>query len=52
VVGAGGIFDVGQARQMLDAGAAAVQLDAVLWRDPGRLRSISDALRGDSTTEA
>ena len=32
VIGAGGIYHPAQAVEMLDAGAAAVQLDTVLWR--------------------
>jgi dihydroorotate dehydrogenase len=35
VVGAGGVFSAEQARAMLEAGAAAVQVDAVLWQEPG-----------------
>jgi dihydroorotate dehydrogenase (NAD+) catalytic subunit len=37
VVGAGGIWAAEQARAMLAAGAAAVQVDAAAWRDPGCL---------------
>jgi len=37
VIGAGGIFSVEDVREMLAAGALAVQLDAVLWNDPGIL---------------
>jgi dihydroorotate dehydrogenase (NAD+) catalytic subunit len=32
VIGAGGIYDHGQVESMLEAGALAVQVDAVLWR--------------------
>ena len=32
VIGAGGIYTLAQAEAMLQAGAIAVQLDAVLWR--------------------
>lgn len=32
VIGAGGIYDRGQAESMLEAGALAVQIDAALWR--------------------
>jgi dihydroorotate dehydrogenase (NAD+) catalytic subunit len=34
IIGAGGIFSIENARTMLEAGAAAVQLDAVLWNEP------------------
>jgi dihydroorotate dehydrogenase len=34
-VGAGGIYTQGQTEAMLAVGAAAVQLDAVLWREAG-----------------
>ena len=34
VVGAGGVYSVEAAREMLGAGAAAVQLDAVVWTRP------------------
>lgn len=35
LVGAGGVYSIERAREMLAAGAVAVQLDAVLWREPG-----------------
>lgn len=35
VIGAGGIFSAENVREMLEAGAVAVQLDAVLWNNPG-----------------
>jgi dihydroorotate dehydrogenase (NAD+) catalytic subunit len=41
LVGAGGIYSIEDARKMLAAGAAAVQLDAVLWRDPGILTAFT-----------
>lgn len=44
IVGAGGVFSVENARAMLEAGAAAVQVDAALWRDPGVLAQIAVAL--------
>jgi dihydroorotate dehydrogenase (NAD+) catalytic subunit len=34
VIGAGGLFSLESVREMLAAGAAAVQIDAVLWRNP------------------
>ena len=44
VVGAGGIWDVEQARAMLAAGAAAVQVDAAAWRDPAWLARLAAEL--------
>jgi len=35
IIGAGGIFSVENARAILEAGAVAVELDAVLWNEPG-----------------
>jgi dihydroorotate dehydrogenase len=40
VVGAGGVFSAEQAQAMLVAGAAAVQLDAVVWQAPGWIREV------------
>jgi dihydroorotate dehydrogenase (NAD+) catalytic subunit len=34
LIGAGGIFSNEQGQTMLDAGATAIQVDAVLWREP------------------
>ena len=34
IIGAGGMFSMEAVREVLAAGAAAVQLDAVLWRNP------------------
>ncbi len=42
VIGAGGIFSVENVREMLGAGAVAVQLDAVLWNNPEILPSVED----------
>lgn len=41
VIGAGGVFTAEQAHTLLAAGAAAVQLDAVLWGDPDWLAEFS-----------
>ncbi|MDW8327834.1 MAG: hypothetical protein RMK99_14825 [Anaerolineales bacterium] len=41
VIGAGGVFTPDDARAMREAGAVAVQLDAVLWRDPGVLAALN-----------
>lgn len=38
IIGAGGVFSVENADAMRAAGAVAVQLDAVLWQEPGVLR--------------
>lgn len=34
LVGAGGIFTIEQGQALLDAGATAIQVDALLWREP------------------
>jgi dihydroorotate dehydrogenase len=34
-IGSGGIYDQGHVQAMLAAGALAVQLDSVLWREAG-----------------
>ena len=44
VVGAGGIWGVEQACAMLAAGAAAVQVDIAIWRDPGLLARMANEL--------
>ncbi len=44
LVGAGGIYSAFQAREMLAAGAVAVQLDAVLWTQPNKLGEILAAV--------
>lgn len=38
LIGAGGIFSIEQGQAMLEAGATAIQLDAVLWREPHFIR--------------
>jgi dihydroorotate dehydrogenase (NAD+) catalytic subunit len=43
LIGAGGVFSVANAQQMLAAGAVAVQLDAVLWRAPELLEEWEQA---------
>lgn len=40
IIGAGGIFSIENARAMLEAGAVAVQLDAVLWNEPQVLQHL------------
>jgi dihydroorotate dehydrogenase (NAD+) catalytic subunit len=44
IIGAGGIFSVENARAMLDAGAAAVQVDAAVWVDPVFLGRVAEAM--------
>lgn len=44
VVGAGGIWGIEQARAMLSAGAAAVQVDAAAWQDPALLARLANEL--------
>lgn len=44
LIGAGGVYSAAQAREMLAAGAVAVQLDAVLWTQPHKLGEILAAL--------
>lgn len=44
IVGAGGVFSVENANEMLTAGAVAVQLDAVLWQEPAVLAKWGDGL--------
>ena len=51
VVGAGGIWGIEQARALLGAGAAAVQVDAAVWRDPALLARLAAEL-GDHKDEA
>jgi dihydroorotate dehydrogenase len=42
VIGGGGIYEADAVGAMLDAGAIAVQLDSVLWKNP-RILEIIDA---------
>jgi dihydroorotate dehydrogenase len=44
IIGAGGIFSEENARAILSAGAAAVQVDAVVWVDPGVIARMASAL--------
>ncbi len=45
LIGCGGIHSAQDARAFLEAGAAAVQLDSALWRDPSSLARIARSLR-------
>ncbi len=47
LVGAGGVGSLEQARAMLGAGAAAVQVGAAAWRDPRIVDEIAAGLAGD-----
>jgi dihydroorotate dehydrogenase (NAD+) catalytic subunit len=44
IVGAGGIYSVEAARAMLDAGASALQVDAVVWTRPTIIEELRDVL--------
>ena len=44
LIGAGGIYAAEQAQAMLAAGALAVQVDAAVWRRPGVLEEIAEAV--------
>ncbi|MCB0115910.1 MAG: hypothetical protein KDD84_17540, partial [Caldilineaceae bacterium] len=44
VIACGGVHSVAQARQVLAAGAVAVQLDSVLWIEPGVALEIADKM--------
>jgi dihydroorotate dehydrogenase (NAD+) catalytic subunit len=39
LIAAGGVYSIEDVQEMLSAGAVAVQLDAVLWRDPGLIHA-------------
>ena len=52
LIGAGGIFSVENAMAMLDAGAAAVQVDAAIWIDPGLLDQFELELRARQDANA
>jgi dihydroorotate dehydrogenase (NAD+) catalytic subunit len=43
VIAAGGVHTIEDARAMLAAGAAAVQIDALIWRDPKAAQAIAEA---------
>lgn len=51
VIAAGGIDEPRRAREYLDAGAAAVQFDAIAWHDPAQVNWITRDLRGGIVTE-
>ena len=44
IVGAGGIYSVESARAMLEAGASALQVDAVVWTRPEIVEELRDVL--------
>jgi dihydroorotate dehydrogenase (NAD+) catalytic subunit len=50
LIGAGGVYSAEDARDYLDAGAAAVQLDSVVWQSPARAAAIAAALRDEPAT--
>ncbi|MBC8171494.1 MAG: nitronate monooxygenase, partial [Anaerolineae bacterium] len=50
VIGAGGIHTPQDARDYLDAGATAVQIDSVTWVQPGMLEYIARDLGGMTVT--
>jgi dihydroorotate dehydrogenase (NAD+) catalytic subunit len=52
VIGAGGIHTPQDARDYLDAGATAVQVDAVIWIKPRMLERIARDLSGKLVTKA
>jgi dihydroorotate dehydrogenase (NAD+) catalytic subunit len=43
IIGSGGVHTIEDARAMLDAGATAVQIDTLIWRDPGAAMAIAEA---------
>jgi dihydroorotate dehydrogenase (NAD+) catalytic subunit len=49
LIGCGGIHTEEDAQAFLEAGAVAVQVDSVIWRDPGRLARIARALAAPAT---
>lgn len=51
VIACGGISGPEEARTCLTLGAAAVQVDIILWQDPQRLAPIAAALQEATTTE-
>jgi dihydroorotate dehydrogenase (NAD+) catalytic subunit len=52
IIGAGGIHTLQDARDYLDAGAVAVQVDSVIWVQPRRLERIARDLGGSLVTRA
>lgn len=52
IIGAGGIHSTQDARDYLEAGARAVQVDTVTWVNPKMLETIADDLRGEVTSSS
>lgn len=52
VIGSGGIHSADDARDFLDAGAVAVQVDTLIWTDPKQLEVIARNLGGLELTRA
>lgn len=52
IIGAGGIHNIQDARDYLDAGAVAVQIDSVAWIQPNLLERIARDLGGTLVTRA
>jgi dihydroorotate dehydrogenase (NAD+) catalytic subunit len=52
IIASGGIYNIGQVKTMLAAGASAVQLDSVLWTEPERILSAGLSSMGDDQTPA
>ncbi|XWX04147.1 hypothetical protein VZO05_01065 [Aggregatilineales bacterium SYSU G02658] len=50
IIGAGGIHSLQQARDFIDAGAAAVQVDSLTWIQPSMAERIARDLSGNLTT--
>lgn len=50
IIGAGGIHSLQDARDYLDAGAVAVQVDSVIWTNPRQLEYIARDLTGLTVT--
>ncbi len=50
IIGAGGIHTVQQARDFIDAGAVAVQIDSLTWIQPSMAERIARDLSGNLTT--
>lgn len=50
IIGAGGIHSLGDARDYLEAGAVAVQVDAITWVQPNMLERIARDLSGHLVT--
>ncbi len=50
LIACGGIHTVAQARQVMAAGASALQLDSIVWVEPGQAMEIAQALAAGSGT--